>query len=175
MDAHETHRRAARSGEFRARAPECIQRSCANAPVRFPEFAGDVAIRKREAKLEAQNPGAGSGCAADLARWNRAIREKIIGHRLGFFARLHGGKPRCDEFALTMLHEPAGQQSRGSFFHPLINQSRNFLPQVGRMAQPGKFIALQAVSGCRKEKIPRRLCFVAGQKGPPERGMSVAE
>lgn len=164
MDAHETHGRAARSGKFRARAPECMQRSCANALVRFPEFAGDVAIRKRKTKLEAQNPSGGSGCAADVARRNRAIREKIIGHRMGVFRRPGSGQ-LAGGFELAMFHEPAGQQSRGRFFHPLIDQSRNFLAQVGRMAQPGKFIALQTVARCREEKLPRRLRFMAGQTG----------
>lgn len=164
MDARETHEREARSGEFHARAPECIKRSCANALVRIPEFAGDVASRKRKTRQKSQILRASSGWIATGPRRSGAIREKIIGHRMDVFSGLGAGELRHGKFACAVLHQPARQQGRGSFFHPLIDQGRNFLSQVGRMAQPGKFVALQAVSGRREKELPRRLCLVAGQR-----------
>src|SRR5689334_1555686 len=143
MDARETHKREARSGEFHARAPECTQRSCANALVRIPEFAGDVASRKRKTRQKPQILSASSGWTATGPRRSGAIREKIIGHRMGVFRGLSGGELRHGKFALAVLDQPARQQGFGSLLHPLIDESRNFLSQVGRMAQPGKFVALQ--------------------------------
>lgn len=168
MSARKTQGCGAREASSRARAPECIERSCANALVRFPEFAGDVAIRKRKTGLKAQILSASSGCAPARPGRSRAIREEIIGHRMGLVRRLgHGGKFRHGEFAFAMLHQPARQQSRRSFLHPLINQSGNLFSQVGCVAQPGKFVTLQTVSRSREEKLPRRLGLVAGQKEPP--------
>jgi len=64
---------------------------------------------------------------------------------MGVFRGLSGGELRHGKFALAVLDQPARQQGCGSLLHPLIDESRNFLSQVGRMAQPGKFVALQAV------------------------------
>ena len=164
MDARETHGSEARRGSFHAGAPECKRRPCANALVRIPEFAGDVASRKRKTRQKPQILSAGSGWIATGPRRSGAIREKIIGHRMDLFGGLGGGEVRCGKFAFAVLHQPARQQGRGSFFHPLIDQSRNFLSQVGRMAQPGKFVALQTVSGRREKKLPRRLRLVAGHR-----------
>ena len=165
MSVYRTQGCGARERESRARAPECIGRSCANALVRFPEFAGDVAIRKRKTNLEPQILNAGSGCAANGAGRGRRIREKIIGHRMNVFRLLRGGEFRYGKLVLAVLHQPARQQSRRSFHHPLIDQSGNLLSQVGRVAEPGKFITLQTVARSRKEKFPRRLGSVAGQRG----------
>lgn len=151
----------------RASVPECWKRACASAPPRVPEFAGDVANRKLESRIEAQIPAKSSGCAPAGPRRSRAIREEIIGHSRGFFGRLAGGgnSVHHGKLAFAMLHEPARQQGRGSFLHPLINQGRNLLAQVGGVAEPGKLVALQTVPGSRKEKLPRRLSLVAGHDG----------
>lgn len=85
----------------------------------------------------------------------------------------HGGRAFVQgELAFAMLHEPAGEHGGGVFFHPLVEEGRDFLAQIGRMAQPGKFVAMQAVAGSREEKLPRRLGGpVDGQGGLLGKGM----
>ena len=113
--------------------------------------------------------GAKSGLRA------RSIREKIIGHgvcgiapriagRRGFmvahrsrraFALLARGR------MLALLHQPARQHSRGTFFQPAIQQLRDLFAEIGRVAKPRKLIALQGIAGSGEKKLPGRLGFTS--------------
>lgn len=141
-------------------------------PPRVPEIAGDVASRKAAERRNLFRPSRSSGIAPAGPGRRRAIREEIIGHRMSLLLGLaRSGKGfRQREFALAMLHKPARQHGGRIFLHPLIEQSRNLLAQVGGVAEPGKFVALQAVARSREEKLPRRLGFVARHGGLLRKG-----
>lgn len=109
-----------------------------------------------------------SGWTAIYGLGGGSIRKKIIGHGMcailsGFGGRKHAGHPG-GTFAL--LEKPAGQQGSGVFFHPLINQSDNFLAEIGRVGQTRQFKTLQRVSRSGKKKLPRRLRRSVGHKPP---------
>ncbi len=105
----------------------------------------------------------------------RLIREKIIGHGVpGLAPRVAGRRGFIvahrsrRAFALlarrwpfALLHQPARQHSRGIFFQPGIQQLRDLLAEIGRMAKPRKLIALQGITGSGEKKLPGRLGFTS--------------
>jgi hypothetical protein len=109
----------------------------------------------------------------------RLIREKIIGHGVcGLIPRFPGRRAfigahrsrrafallaRC--WALALLHQPARQHGRGIFFQPGIQQLRDLLAQIGRVAKPRKLVALQGIARSRKQELPGRLGFVGAHGG----------
>jgi len=104
----------------------------------------------------------------------RLIREKIIGHgACGLIPRIAGRRgfivahrsrrafallARCRSLAL--LHQPARQHRRGIFLQPGIQQLRDLLAEIGRVAKPRKLEALQGIAGSGEKKLPGRLRFV---------------
>lgn len=86
--------------------------------------------------------------------------KNIIGRSVGRF-RLRvlplGGAP------LVLLHQPARQHGRRILLDPGVQQLPDFLAQIGRMAQPREFVALQGCTRSRKQKLPRRLSPTAVQ------------
>ncbi len=102
----------------------------------------------------------------------RSIREKIIGRSMCGLASCVEGRRSlvfdCRAFAglasrggvRAPLHQPARQHGRGVFFEPGIEQLRDLLAEIGRVAQAGEFVTLQRITGCRQQEFPRRLGFV---------------
>jgi hypothetical protein len=104
----------------------------------------------------------------------RLIREKIIGHGVcGLIPPIAGRRTfivarrsrrafallaRCR--ALALLHQPARQHGRGIFLQPDIQQLRDLLAEIGRVAKPRKLEALQGIAGSGEKKLPGRLRFV---------------
>ncbi len=71
--------------------------------------------------------------------------------------------------ALALVHEPAGEHGGGVFFEPLVEQGRNFLPEIGGVGEPCEFVALQAVARSREQELPRGLSRVTSQGYLPKR------
>jgi hypothetical protein len=61
---------------------------------------------------------------------------------------------------LALLHQPARQHSRCVLFKPGIQQLRDLLAEIGRVAQTGEFVALQGSARRREKELPRRLGLV---------------
>lgn len=108
----------------------------------------------------------------------RLIRENIIGHGArGIATRVagrhafvlaHRDRRACALLArgraLALLHQPARQHSLGILFQPGIQQLRDLLAQIGRVAKPRKFEALQGIARSGEKEFPGRLGF-AGAHG----------
>jgi hypothetical protein len=110
-----------------------------------------------------------SAAAASFAPRSVEIRQNIIGHRAcGLQTRLGLCADRVRHVGargtFAMLDQPARQHGRGVFLHPTVQQLADFLAQIGGVSQTGKLIALQGVTRSGKEKLPRGLSAVAGQK-----------
>ena len=100
-----------------------------------------------------------SGWAAIYGLRASSIRKKIIGHGMrpippGFGRGERVGHPRG---AFALLHQPSRQHGGCIFLHPLIQQSANFLAEIGSMSQTRQFKTLQGVSGSGKKELPGRL------------------
>jgi hypothetical protein len=110
-----------------------------------------------------QNPYKTSEGAAVYGLRGGSIRKKIIGHGMrAFVAQISGTKhirrPGCP---LALVEKPARQHGGGVLLHPLIQQSANFLAEIGRVGQTGQFKTLQGVSRSGKKELPgwlRRAC-----------------
>lgn len=104
----------------------------------------------------------------------RLIRENIIGHGVcGLVPRVAGRRvllvapPDRRAFpvfarsgAFALLHQPARQHGLGIFFQPGIQQLRDLLAEIGRVAEPRKLEALQGIAGSGEKKLPGRLGLV---------------
>lgn len=122
--------------------------------------------------------GCRSRTGAKFGRRARLIGEKIIGRGMrGLSAHLMAWSPlvvadrgaRSGHRALGMLarrrtfavlHQPARQHSGGVLLEPGVQQLRDLLAEIGRVAKPRQLIALQRIAGRREKELPRRLGFV---------------
>jgi len=107
-----------------------------------------------------------SGRAAVYRLRDGSIRKKIIGHGMrSILAGIARGKyiwrPRG---AFSLLQKPAGQHGGGVFLHPLINQCRDFLAEIGCVSQTRQFKALQGVARSREKELPGRLGRARGHR-----------
>jgi hypothetical protein len=67
---------------------------------------------------------------------------------------------RAGPVARAAPSPPARQHGRGIFFQPGIQQLRDLLAEIGRVAEPQRFVALQRIAGSGEKKAPGRLGFV---------------
>jgi hypothetical protein len=84
----------------------------------------------------------------------------ILGERFkgrGVFGHVLGAFP--------LLHEPTGQHGGGIFLNPKIEKGADLLAEIGGMAEPREFVALERVSRCGEQELPRRLGFVMVHAG----------
>ena len=114
--------------------------------------------------------GESSPACARSVRTNDAFVQKVMGRsatvggggrRLGGLRLGHGGA----DTALALLDEPAGDHGVGVFIEPLIEERRNFLAEIGGVAKPGEFIALQGIAGSGEKELPRRRSAAIGHVG----------
>ena len=128
----------------------------------FPSAATGVQLRS-----EHLPNGFSSGGASICGRRDRPIRKKIMGHSIFVsWKRFHTGNVLLNRLGmLPLLHQPARQHGRRVFFHPKIEKRANFLAEIGGMAEPREFVALQGVSRSGKKKLPRWLCLAVVHKG----------
>ena len=162
------------AGEAAARAtglpPVTVQRT----PRRFPGNSVLPVRRSPKSGLPVHVLGRRSRASVKFGRRSRLIREKIIGRDVtGFAPPLTGRSPLVlasgGRWAFTplvrrevfvFLHQQARQHGRGILFEPRIQQLRDLLAKIGRVAQPGELVTLQRIAGRREKELPRRLCFV---------------
>ena len=128
-------------------------------------FVGGKASRK--SRLQRRIIAFTSRGASVCGRRERSIRKNIIGHGMsGFPERFSSGNllPRLLR-AFPLLHQPARQQGRGTFFNPQVEQRANFLAEIGGMVEPRKFKTLQRVVRSGEKKLPRGLSFAMVHAG----------
>src|SRR5271155_3261170 len=82
-----------------------------------------------------------------------AVGKNIIGRSSGvgtlrrvINAGAGSGRALFGDAAFALVDQPAGEHGVGVFFEPLIEQCANFLADVGGVAEPGEFVALQGVA-----------------------------
>ena len=114
-----------------------------------------------------QKIGSTSSGTSIYGRRDRPIRKKIIGHGMSVFrSRFHAGNVLLHRLgAFPLLHQPARQHGRGILLHPQVEKSANLLAEIGGVAEPRQFVALQGVSRSGKKKLPRWLSFAVVHKG----------
>ncbi len=113
-----------------------------------------------------------SSGASICGRRDRPIRKKVIGHCMSVFREGFGRSNVLLRLlrAFPLLHQPARQHGRGIFLHPQVEKRADLLAEIGGMAEPREFIALQRVSRSGEKKLPRRLSFVVVHAGLLENG-----
>lgn len=105
---------------------------------------------------------------------NESIRQKIIGHRMavggggggGLFrlrASLGFGGRRADALQ-ALLDQPARNHGVGVLVEPLVEEGRDLLSEISRMAEAGEFVGVQGVAGSGEKEIPRRLSMLGGHR-----------
>jgi hypothetical protein len=67
--------------------------------------------------------------------------------------------------AFPVLHQPARQHGRGTFFNPQVEQRANFLAEIGGMIEPREFKTLQRIVRSGEKKLPRGLSFATVHAG----------
>jgi hypothetical protein len=102
---------------------------------------------------------------ARCVRSGEAIRQKIIGRRVVVGScRIRSRRFRRGlslvrtNRPLALLDEPARDHGVSVLVEPLVEQGRDFLAQVGGVAEARKLVAVQRVAGSGEQKLPRRLC-----------------
>jgi hypothetical protein len=157
---HNAHLCVLLSSHCLAAARDSIPASLRSAPRHVLRTAGsfvEILVRL----LAARPPRRGASATAATYLWRRALRDQnIIGRSLRR-VRSCVGVPRPG--SLLLFHQPARQHGRGILLDPGIQQLIDFLAQVGGMAQPREFVALQRGMRSREQKLPRRLSPVAVQ------------
>jgi len=118
-------------------------------------------------EIERRKIGFTSSGASVCGRRDRPIRKKIIGHGMSIFSCRF---TRQSVFlnllrTLPLFHQPARQHGRGIFLDPKIEKGADLLAEIGGMAEPREFIALQRISRSGEQKLPRRLGFVMVHAG----------
>ena len=115
-------------------------------------------------RLSPRRSGERSIAAARNVCASESIRQKIIGHRMAVGGRrFRGGLIRRglgfrgENRALALLDQPAGHHRVGVFVEPLIEQGRDLLAEIGRVAEAREFVALQRVAGSGEKELPGRL------------------
>jgi hypothetical protein len=166
-------------GDWRARYGEALGRNAGACDWRLPAdatratppgpidhgFVGGRASRKSQ--LQRRIMAFTSSGASVCGRRERSIRKNIIGHGMsGFPERFSSGNLLLRLLrAFLLLHQPARQQGRGTFFNPQVEQRANFLAEIGGMVEPREFKALQRVVRSGEKKLPRGLGLVAVHAG----------
>jgi len=105
---------------------------------------------------------------ASVCGWrDGAITKKIIGRAMSILRKSFNGRSVFRQVLGTfpLLHEPTGQHGGGIFLDPKIKKGADLLAEIGGMAKPREFIALQRISRSGEQKLPRRLGFVMVHAG----------
>ena len=83
--------------------------------------------------------------ASICRRRGRPFGKKIIGRAMSIFREsFHSGSVLVRLLGtFPLLHEPARQHGGGVFLHPKVEKRADLLAEIGGMAEPGEFVALQ--------------------------------
>ncbi len=127
---------------------------------------GDIFSTRASNKL--QNPCKNSGRAAIYGRRGGSIRKKVIGHRMRSIApgfRVGKDVGRTGR-AISLLQEQARQHGGSVLLHPLVQQSADFLAEIGGMREPRQLKTLQGVPRSGKKELPGWLGRAGGHRPP---------
>jgi len=165
----EAQRFAALRGSATANALGSRRLLRADTSARRTPGASESAQTAGESGHKREIDGLRSRPATRSGRRSRLIREKIIGHGLPFVPAVFAGATGVPavRWTLALLHEPARQQGRTVFLHPLIQQNGNLLSKIGGVREPRELVGLQGIARSRQQEFPRRLGLVVGHKGLP--------
>ena len=118
-----------------------------------PNDRGLVSARTSgELRIERRKIAFPSSRVSICLRRDRPIRKKIIGRSITVFRDSFSGFVNLLR-AFPLLHQPARQHGRGILLHPQVKQRADLLAEIGGMAEPREFIALQRVSRSREKKL----------------------
>jgi hypothetical protein len=158
-----------------ARVRRLFGRAIHRAPRRCPGDFALLAARDAKIGLSVYFSSGRSRTSAKFVRRARLIREKVIGRSMrGFASRVMARSPLvglrlCRRRAFGMpasrgtfalLHQPARQHGCGVLLKPGVQQLRDLLAEIGRVAEPRELVALQGIAGRREKELPRRLRLV---------------
>jgi len=152
-----TLERAARAGSAFARAP-------LDAPLGRVAERSVVAIFGAGAIQKLPIAFKNSGLVGVFGLRDHSIRKKIIGHRMrDGIAGFASGKQVClTRRAFAFLQKETRKSCVRVVVHPLIEQGRNFLADIGGMGKTRQLKALQRILGSRKKELPRGLGRTCG-------------
>jgi len=166
-------------GDWRARYCEALDGSAGACGWRLPAgatratppgpighgFAGGKESRKSQLQRRLM---AFTSSGASVCGWReRSIRKNIIGHGMSVFPeRFSSGNLLLRLLrAFPLLHQPARQHGRGTFFNPKVEKRADFLAEIGGVIEPREFKALQRIVRSGEKKLPRGLGLVAVHAG----------
>src|SRR5208282_3631703 len=111
-----------------------------------------------------------SAWSTGSARWSDPFSQKVIGRTtpLVFGTCGRGSSLFFKDSAFALIHQPACQHGRGVFLEVLIQERSQFLAQIGRVSEAGKFIGLQRVAGSGQQELPGRLGVVRVHENLPD-------
>ena len=121
-----------------------------------PNDRGLVSARTSgELRIERRKIAFPSSRVSICLRRDLPIRKKIIGRSITVFRDSFSGNGGFVNLlrAFPLLHQPARQHGRGILLHPQVKQRADLLAEIGGMAEPREFIALQRVSRSREKKL----------------------
>jgi hypothetical protein len=126
----------------------------------FGEFSGN--LRFSSPKIVLTSCG-----AAVYGRRPIPLRKNIIGHRMAVRLQRFMGRSGLSvaQRTFAVLDEPAREHGASVFIKPFIEQSANFLAEIGGMTEAREFITLQRVARGREKELPRGLHFGTGHVG----------
>jgi hypothetical protein len=125
-------------------------------------------IFSTRASNKLQNPCKNSGRAAVYGWRGGSICKKVIGHRMRPIApRFRVGKDvgRTGR-AISLLQEQARQHGGGVLLHPLVQQSADFLAEIGGMRESRQLKTLQGVPRSGQKELPGWLGRAGGHRPP---------
>ena len=146
-----------------------MERASASTPFRPCGARGSLDQFRKTERISPRRASERSTAAARNVWANDSIRQKIIGHRMAVRGSGFGGGLvrrglgfRSKNGALALLDQPAGDHGVGVFVEPLIEKRRYLLAEVGGVAEPREFVALEGVAGSGEKELPGRLGAVRG-------------
>ena len=149
-------------GKQRACLSACWNRDDVDTPPLMLPLIPAPAKNKPKRHETLRRAGETSGSPAGCARRNDTIPKKVIGRTAPF---VFGGRGRgsslfAEDSAFALIHQPACQHGRGVFLEVLIQERSQFLAQIRRVSEAGKFVALERIARSREQEFPGRLGVV---------------
>jgi hypothetical protein len=114
--------------------------------------------------------GETSGSPPGSAQRNDSIAQKVIGRTTPLvFGRCgRASSLFTEDGAFALIHQPARQHDGGIFLEVLIQERPQFLAQIRRVNEAGKFIALQGIAGSGEKESPERLGVIGAHDNLPD-------
>lgn len=156
--------------EKRASLTAWWKRDDVDTPSLMPPMIPAAAKNKPERHETSRRADQTSGSSTGSARRNDTIPQKVIGRTtpLVFWGCGRGNSLFAEDGALALIHQPARQHGRGIFLEVLIQERPQFLAQIRRMSEAGKFIALQGIAGSGEKEFPGRLGVIGVHENLPD-------